>query len=173
MTLHSCLSRTEQSRTAAVLSPAFVQRCGNNFLDLNASKTKSSSGKVTAFPLPPLFTVKTSKLWPLWAPCLTPSLNGLSHASSGVSKEFLCGRKLVLLACAHPVLCSEHISYTDGLLTVSFICWFHGLSLKDGNSPNNVVKVCPTAPPKKSASPAERFQFSLRETLSPEGKKYY
>lgn len=140
MTLHCWLSRREQSRTAAVLSPAFVQRCGNNFLDLNVSKNQSSSGKATPFLVPALFTVKTSKLWPLWAPCLTPSLNGLSHTSSGASKEFLCGRKLVLLACARPVLCSEHISYADGLLTSSFICWFHGLSLKDRNSPNGTVK---------------------------------
>lgn len=161
MTLHSCLSRRKPSQTAAPLSPAFVERCGKNFLDLNVSKTKVA----TPFLLPALFTVKTSKLWPLWAPRLTPNLNGLSHTSSGVGKEFLCGRKLVLLArtqfCAastSPTLTACSLPHSSA---GSMVCLW-----RTGTARTALSKSLFQKKKKKSASPAERFHFSARNTQS-------
>lgn len=167
MTLHSCLSRRKPSQTAALLSPAFVERCGKNFLDLNVSKTKVA----TPFLLPALFTVKTSKLWPLWAPRSTPDLNGLSHTSSGVGKEFLCGRKLVLLprtqfcaASTSPTLTACSLPHSSA---GSMVCLWRTGTARTALSKSLFQK-------KNKNQPAQQSDFtSLQETLSPEGKKYY
>ena len=41
----------------------------------------------------------------------------------------------------HKVLCNFDHSFIENLLTFSFICWFSGLSVKEKNSLNTVVKV--------------------------------
>lgn len=34
------------------------------------------------------------------------------------------------------------LSFIESLLSFSFICWFHSLTVKDRNSLNNIVKIC-------------------------------
>ncbi len=51
-------------------------------------------------------------------------------------------RKLNSFNVCNTVLCVFHQSFIESLLTLSFICWYNGLSVKDRNSLNNTVKVC-------------------------------
>ena len=74
-------------------------------------------------------------------------------------------RKLNSFNVCDTILCNFYHSFIESLLTFSFICWFNGLSVKEKNSLNTIVKVCSniyyTVPKSKSNRYASLF-FYLR-----------
>ena len=50
------------------------------------------------------------------------------------------GNSLISCLYYHPI--QVHQSFIESLLTYSFVCWYNGLSVKDKNSLNGIVKVC-------------------------------
>ena len=51
-------------------------------------------------------------------------------------------RKLNSFNVCERILRNFYLSFIESLITFSFICWYNGLTLKDKNSLNGIVKVC-------------------------------
>ena len=51
-------------------------------------------------------------------------------------------RKLNSFSVSPVILCRFYQSFIESLLSFSFICWFHSLTVKDRNSLNSIVNIC-------------------------------
>lgn len=51
-------------------------------------------------------------------------------------------RKLTSFNISEPMLCVSYRSFIESLLSFSFLCWFHRLSVKNKKSWNSIPKTC-------------------------------
>lgn len=147
--LLSLLQGSESDHGCAL--PAFVKWCDDNFLDLNVLKTKeliidfrqnSDEPKASTIHGEDVQIVDTYKyLGTVFDSQLKFDVNTESVVKRGQQRIYLM-RKLNSFCVCDTILCNFYQSFIESLLTFSFICWFNGLSVKDKNSLNGIVKVC-------------------------------
>ncbi len=122
-----------------------------NFLDLKVSKTKEliiNFGKTADIPKPSTIhgeDVEIVDNYKFLGTVLDSQLkfdaNTESTVKQGQQRIHLL-RKLNSFKVSDMTLNLFYQSFIESLLTFSFICWFNGLSMKDRNSLNGIVKVC-------------------------------
>ena len=144
------LLKGEESNHGYAL-PDFVQWCDDNLLDLNVSKTKELIIDFRAKKVDPVASsihgedvqiVDTYKyLGTVFDSHLKFDKNIESLAKRGQQKIYLL-RRINSFKVSKTILCTVYRSYIESLITFSFICWFNGLSVKDRNCLNNIVKIC-------------------------------
>lgn len=128
----------------------FVEWCDNNFLDLNVQKTKEmiidfrkSTVNLCASMIhgEEVESVTNYKyLGTVFDSRLKFDLNTDAIIKKSHQRIYLL-RKLNHFSVSQPILCTFYRSFIESLLTFSFICWFHNLSVRDKNSLNNIVKL--------------------------------
>ena len=147
--LLSLLQGAESDHGCAL--PAFVQWCDNNFLDLNLGKTQEliiDFRKNKGPPIPSSIhggAVQIVDSYKYLGTVFDSDLNFKANTEALVKRSqqrIHLLRKINSFGVSRPILCTVYLSYIESLLTFSFICWFGGLSLKDKNSLNSVVRVC-------------------------------
>ena len=129
----------------------FVDWCDDNFLELNVSKTKEivfdfrkekSVVHPTVIHGDEVEIVDTYKyLGTVFDSQLKFDVNTHSLVKRGQQRIYLL-RKLKSFSVDTKILSLFYQSFIESLLTFSFICWFHGLTVKDRNSLNSIVNVC-------------------------------
>jgi hypothetical protein len=129
----------------------FVGWCDGNFLELNVSKTKEMcvdfrKTKVdeTASLIhdEPVEIVDTFKyLGTIFDNKLKFDANTEHIVKRGQQRVYLL-RKLNSFSVSPVILCRFYQSFIESLLSFSFICWFHSLSVHDRNSLSSIVNVC-------------------------------
>ena len=147
--LLSLLQGAESNHGCAL--PDFVQWCDDNLLDLNVSKTKELVIDFRTKKPDPVASsihgedvqiVDTYKyLGTVFDSHLKFDKNTESLVKRGQQKVYLL-RKINSFNVSKTILCTVYRSYIESLITFSFICWFNGLSVKDRNCLNNIVKIC-------------------------------
>ena len=131
--------------------PDFVDWCDKSFLDLNVTKTTELVIDFRKNSLPPLPSVVHGEdvevvesykyLGTIFDNQLKFDRNTESLVKRSQQRMFLL-RKLNSFSVSRPILQTVYQSFIESLLTFSFICWYNGLSVRDKNSLNNIVKVC-------------------------------
>lgn len=147
--LLSLLQGSESDHGPAL--PEFVKWCDDNYLDLNVSKTKemiidfrriNTDHKASVIHGEDVQIVESYKYLGTVFDChLKFDTNTESIVKRGQQRIHLM-RKLNSFNVSERILSNFYCSFIESLLTFSFICWFNGLSIKDKNSLNSIVKVC-------------------------------
>lgn len=131
--------------------PAFIKWCDDHFLDLNVSKTKEliidfrqsqDTPRASTIHNEEVQIVDSYK----YLGTMFESQLKFKENTELIVKQHQQGthlmRKLRSFNVCDTILCNFYRSSIESLLTFSFICWFNGLSMKEKNSLNTVVKIC-------------------------------
>lgn len=139
-----------QSGHGSALSQ-FVNWCDDNFLDLNVTKTKEliidfrknqSTPEASIIHGENVEIVETYKyLGTMFDSNLRFDKNTESIIKRGQQRIHLM-RKLNSFNVSQRILCYFYHSFIESLLTFSFTCWFYGLSVRDKNRLNSIVRIC-------------------------------
>ena len=129
----------------------FISWCDDNFLDLNVSKTKEliidfrrnrNTAKECIIHKESMEIVTSYKyLGTIFDDHLKFDINTEAIVKRGQQRIHLL-RKLNSFSVSPVILCSFYQSFIESLLSFSFICWFHSLTVKDRNSLNSIVNIC-------------------------------
>ena len=129
----------------------FISWCDDNFLDLNVSKTKeliidfrrnSNTAKECIIHKESVEIVTSYKyLGTIFDDHLKFDVNTEAIVKRGQQRIHLL-RKLNSFSVSPVILCRFYQSFIESLLSFSFICWFHSLTVKDRNSLNSIVNIC-------------------------------
>ncbi|KAJ0066452.1 hypothetical protein NL108_013223 [Boleophthalmus pectinirostris] len=150
MILPSSLSCREQTDHGRAL-PAFIEWCDNNHLDLNVAKTKEMVVDFRKKVHNPIASsihgeaVEMVDSYKYLGTVFDSSLRfdkNTEHIVKRGQQRVHLMRKLSSFNVSSNILNNFYHSYIESLMTFSFICWFYGLSVKDKNSLNQIVKVC-------------------------------
>ena len=144
--LLSLLNDTESVHGYALTK--FIEWCDDSFLDLNVSKTKeiiidfrksTSAHEVSLIHNKGVEIVDNYKyLGTVFDSKLKFDANSVTIIKRAQQRVHLL-RKLSSFNVCNTML---QIFYSSFIETFSFICWYNGLTVRDRNSLNNVVRVC-------------------------------